>query len=300
MDGITVVVIDNASGEAADLAAQISANGWGSWASVVAAERNGGFSYGNNLGMRSALSALRPPEFFVLLNPDTEVRPGALGHLKNFMLTHPEVGIVGPSYENQDGSPWPIAFQFPNLFGQFEQAAKIGIISKLLRRWIVAKVMPPTDARVDWVAGACMMIRRDVVNDVGLMDEDYFLYFEEVDFCLQAQRAGWPCWYVPASRVMHISGYSTGVSGEKRNFKPLPDYWFASRTRYFAKNFGLSYARLIDAACIVGLTFSLVKRILTRQESSDPPRYFYDFVKTSVLFMSKKRVVRRIRANNLN
>ena len=298
MNAVSVLVVDNASGEAATLAAQIRENGWSTWASVVAAERNGGFSYGNNLGMRPALSAHAPPEYFVLLNPDTEVRPGALGHLRHFMEMHPEIGIVGPSYENQDGSSWPIAFQFPNLLGQFEQAAKIGLISKLLQRWIIAKVMPPIDARVDWVAGACMMVRREVVNDIGLMDEDYFLYFEEVDFCFQAQRSGWPCWYVPTARVMHISGYSTGVSGEKRNSKPLPDYWLASRTRYFVKNCGLTCARLIDAVCIVGLMMSFLKRIVTRQESTDPPRYFYDFVRASVLFMPKKFAMRRVKGTH--
>src|SRR4029453_12548636 len=126
------------------------------------------------------------------------------------------------------------------------------------------------------------------------MDEGYFLYFEEVDFCLRANRSGWPCWYVPQSRVMHIAGQRTGVSSRERKLRRMPAYWFASRSRYFVKNHGLVYARMADIAFGVGLTIWMLRRPLTRRRNTDPPGLLADFWRTSVLFQSKRKVRRRI------
>lgn len=209
---IRVTVVDNASGDAPALKEAITANGWEGWVELIIAERNGGFSYGNNRGIEAALRWAKPPEYFLLLNADTEIRGRAVGSLASFLDGHPEVGIAGSSFENPDGSDWPLAFRFPSIASQFEEGVRLGFVTRLLRPYVVAKVMAREPAPTDWVAGASMMIRRRVIDEIGLMDEGYFLYFEEVDYCLAAYRKGWPCWYVPQSRVMHICGQSTGVS----------------------------------------------------------------------------------------
>ena len=291
---IRVVVVENASGDADALGRAIHENGWETWVSLIIAEQNGGFSYGNNRGIEGALKQAAPPAYFLLLNPDTEVRKGAIRALVEYMDAHKTVGIAGSSYENEDGSEWPIAFRFHTVWSQLESAVRLGLVSRVLRGWLVAKTMGREPEQTDWVAGASMMIRREVIDAIGLMDEGYFLYFEEVDYCLRALRAGWPCWYVPQSRIMHISGQSTGVSGKDRNLKRMPAYWFASRSRYFVKNHGLAYARLTDLAFGLGLGIFSLRRWILRQTDSNPPGMFADFWKSSVLFCGRAEVLRRI------
>ena len=112
--------------------------------------------------------------------------------------------------------------------------ARIGLVSRLLRRSIVAPPPARVACRVDWLAGASMMIRRPVLDEAGLFDEAFFLYFEETDLCRRALAAGWSTWYVPESRVAHIGSASTGM---KRR-EPRPAYWFASRRHYLRKHDG--------------------------------------------------------------
>ncbi len=125
------------------------------------------------------------------------------------------------------------------------------------------------------------MIRREVFEAVGLLDEAYFMYFEEVDFCLRAARAGWRCWYVPASRVVHLVGQSSGVT-DPRLRKRRPAYWFESRRRYFVKNHGAVVAMLADAAWAAGFAVWRVRRFLQRRQDNDPPKLLLDFIRHSV------------------
>jgi N-acetylglucosaminyl-diphospho-decaprenol L-rhamnosyltransferase len=290
---IRVTVVENDSGEGDTIAAAIRDNGWSGWAALTRAPRNGGFSYGNNRGIEPALHSAQPPDFFLILNPDTEIRRGAIRTLVEFLDANPRVGIAGSSFEYEDGTEWPIAFRFHSVWSQFEQGLRFGPVSRLLRNRTVARTMGREPAHVDWVAGASMMVRRQVFEEIGLMDEGYFLYFEEVDFCLQARRAGWSCWYVPQSRVMHISGQSTGVSAREQKLRRMPAYWFDSRSRYFVKNHGLAYARCADLAFGVGLSLWTVRRVVTGHPPVDPPGMLADFWRTSVLFKSRRNVHRR-------
>lgn len=296
---IRVTVVENNSGDSEMIAAAIRDHGWTNWASLTLAERNGGFSYGNNLGIEPALRWPEPPDYFLLLNPDTEIRHGAIRTLVGYMDAHPTVGIAGSSFETENGADWPFAFRFHSAWSQLEQGIRFGLVSRLLRNRVVARTMGREPAEVDWVAGASMMIRRKVVEDIGLMDEGYFLYFEEVDYCLQARRAGWPCWYVPQSRVMHISGQSTGVSAKEPTLNRMPAYWFLSRSRYFVKNHGLAYARLADFAFGVGLTLWTLRQSLSRYPRNDPPKMLADFWRTSVLFQSGREVQRRLEGRSI-
>src|SRR5262245_21233240 len=96
----------------------------------------------------------------------------------------------------------------------------------LLRLWVVAMKSSAVPQLVDWISGTSMMVRRDVVDSIGGMDENYFLYFEDTDFCLRARKAGLAAWSVPESRVMHISGQSTQLTAHQPAPPRLPDYWF--------------------------------------------------------------------------
>ena len=155
----------------------------------------------------------------------------------------------------------------------------LGAATRLLSRNVVAPPVKDTAHATDWVAGASMIVRRDVIEQVGLMDERYFLYFEEVDYCRKARRAGWSCWYVPTSRVVHLVGQSTGVTDTKRPPRRVPDYWFASRRRYFRQNHGLMYCRLADAAWACSHALWRVRRWLQRKPDNDPPGLLGDFLR---------------------
>ena len=109
---IRAVVVDNASGDLPVIENAVSDNDWSAWVTCVLAPMNGGFAYGNNLGIQRAYLD-GPPAYVHLLNPDAQLRPGAIGTLVSFMEAHPEAGIAGGSFENLDGSDWPFAFRFP-------------------------------------------------------------------------------------------------------------------------------------------------------------------------------------------
>lgn len=282
---VQVIVVDNNSGDgsAEKIATAIRQEGWQDWASVIASPVNGGFSYGNNLAIRTTLELDVPPDYYMLLNPDTEVRSGAIQALVQFMTDHPNAGIAGSCIEKENGDLKPLAFRFPSVFSELDSGLRLGLVSKLLNRWKVALEMPLDHPRpVDWLPGACMIIRRDVFQSIGLMDEHYFLYYEETDFCLQAKRAGWTCWFVPESRVMHLAGQSTGVTGDQEKRKRLPQYVFDSRHRFFVKNYGVAYAMLADLAWVSGLALWRLRSILQRKPYEGCPYLLQDALRNSI------------------
>lgn len=279
--GWKVIVTDNASPDSSGevLVNAISVAGWSDWCEVRLLPKNGGFAYGNN-------AAIPPrgqiPDRVLLLNPDTVVRPGAIGELMRFMDEHPRAGIVGSRLEDPDGTPQISAFNFPTVLSELEGGFRLGVVTKLLSRWMIAPPVRNEAHRCEWVAGACMLIRREVFEEVGLMDEGYFMYYEEVDFCLRAARKGWECWYVPAARVVHLVGQSSGVTDTKKPAKRLPAYWFESRHRYFRKNHGMIYAWAADLAWTVGHLCHRVLRGLRRRPNTDPPKLLQDFLAHAV------------------
>lgn len=287
---IRVTVVDNDSGDgSAELLQQVvEENQWGSWATIVPSDYNGGYAYGNNLVIRPALASEHPPDYVLLLNPDTAIRPEAVWTLATFMENHPQAGICGSGLENLDGSPWPIAFRFPSVFSELDAGLRLGVVTKLLSRWVVAREMGHEATQVDWLPGASMMVRREVFDAIGLMDEQYFLYYEETDFCLQAHRAGWKCWYVPQSRVMHIAGQSTGVTARDSRPKRLPRYWFDSRRRYFTKNHGWLYAAAVDGVWLHSFMLWRLRRLVQRKPDPDPPHMGWDYWRNSTVVTTLK------------
>ncbi len=281
-DMLRVTVVDNASpdGSASAVANAIRKNGWGDWADLSVSGINGGFASGNNLALRSLLRSARAPDLFWLLNPDTRVVAGATRILHDFMRAHPGAGIIGSKLIGGDGSPWPFAFRFPSVLSEIERGMRFGPLTRLLSNSVVLRAMSSEAARVDWLPGASMMVRREVFETVGLMDEGYFLYFEETDFCLAVQRAGWECWYVPDASVIHLAGQSTGLTGGRPTAGRVPRYWFESRRRYFTKNHGVAYALGADVAWAAAHLLWRARRWMNRGEA-DPPALFSDFLRVS-------------------
>jgi N-acetylglucosaminyl-diphospho-decaprenol L-rhamnosyltransferase len=284
---LRVFVVDNASGDSPSIDEAIRTNGWASWVTLITAPKNGGFAYGNNLGIQRAYESARP-DYLYVLNPDTEVRPGAITALVSFLEAEPQAGIAGSSYECVDGRDWPIAFRFPTLISEFSYGLQTGLIARLFKKWTVARPMTKIKQPTDWICGASMMIRTGVFDAIGGFDENYFLYFEETDFCHRARRAGFATWYVPESRVMHIMGQSTKVTDEKTTLERYPGYWFDSRRRYFAVTFGTAHAIVIDFVAVIANSLGFLKR--RAQNRAYIPHYTRDLLKHSILWPSNRNI----------
>jgi GT2 family glycosyltransferase len=290
LPGMRVIVVDGGSADdsAERLALEVKARDWSKWVRVLPVSINGGFAYANNRGIEPALKSPNPPRYVHLLNPDTVIHSGAVAQLVEFLDAHPEVGIAGSRLENPDGSPRSYAFRFPTVVSEFEGGLRLGIVSKLLRRWVSTIANPSRAQRVDWVSGASMMVRQEVFDRIGLLDDGYFLYFEEVDFIRRAARAGWTCWTVPESRVVHLAGQSTGLERGKA-VRRRPGYWYASRSRYFVSNHGLGQKLLADLAWIAGYSMNLVRRALTFSLKDAPPLLLVDFVQNNARLLRDRR-----------
>jgi N-acetylglucosaminyl-diphospho-decaprenol L-rhamnosyltransferase len=279
-----VVVVDNASGDdsLAVLQQGLTALQNPDWIQVEAMPRNDGFAYGNNVVLRQAMAANSPPDYILLLNPDAAVREGAIAPLIQFLDDHPQAGLVGSRLEDPDGTPQTSAFRFPSIWSELDHGLRLGVVSRLIqhRRLAMPIVMEPCLS--DWLAGASLMIRREVLSSAGLFDEDYFLYFEEVDFCHRAQQTGWECWYIPESRVVHLVGQSTGVTDTRRSPQRMPQYWFESRRRYFLKFHGAFYTALADLLWMTGFALWRLRRWVFSKPDSDPPYFLWDFFRNSL------------------
>lgn len=278
-----VAVVDGASGDDScpKLAAAIQQHVWADWVTLQAAPENRGFAAGNNYAIQQALTGEQRPEYILLLNPDTIVHPGGIEKLVAFLDRHADVGIVGSRLENRDGSAQCSAFRFHTIWGEIDSGARLGLISRLLAKHVVAPPVSPIPVETDWVCGASMLVRRAVFDDVGLLDDGYFMYFEEVDFCYRARQAGWKCWYEPASRVIHLVGQASGMGQANQGPRRLPAYWFESRRRYFVKNHGRLYAALADLGWILTHLTWRVRAVVQRKPKLDPPYLLTDFVRHS-------------------
>lgn len=277
MEGLEggIIIVDNDSGDGSHdrLVAGVAERGW-SRVRVIQSGRNGGFGAGNNVGIRAGLPGGRP-DYVYILNSDAFPAVDAIRVLHDHLQTHPQVGFAGSYIHGTDGEPHRTAFRFPSIAGEFEAAVRFGPVSRLLRRRIVAMPIPEVTTRVDWMAGASMMIRQDVLDRVGLFDERFFLYFEETELCRRMARAGWPGDYVPASRVAHVGSASTGM----KTWTRIPGFWLDSRWRYFTTVHGRAYAVAATLALLAGGMLWRLRVALQGKPLTDPPGFLGDLAR---------------------
>jgi GT2 family glycosyltransferase len=280
--GARVAVLENGTGgdAFARLRAAIDENVWGAWCDLTEVHPNRGFTGGNNIVIRAALASSDPPEYVLLLNADTIVHDGALEALVEFMDREPRAGIAGSTLLGADGTVQASPFRFMGVVSEFERGLRLGVVSRLLSRWRTTYPTPAAACSVEWVSGACMILRRTMLDQVGLLDEGLYTYFDDIDICLRARRAGWQTWFVPESRIVHLEGASTGIV--RRVVKRRPDYWFQARRRFFLKNHGALYTALADAAFTAGFALWRARRWVQRKPDLDPPHMLGDFVRHSV------------------
>jgi GT2 family glycosyltransferase len=176
------------------------------WVLLIANQENRGFAAANNqaLGLVSA-------DFVLLLNPDTEILPGSIDRLIDFMQSHPQAGVVAPQLLNSDGSIQRSCRAFPTFLGMLYELLGLSRLApgvKEFRKYKMLDWQHDDERQVDQPEGACLLIRRETFEQVGLLDEGYFMLFEEVDWCYRAKQLGWEIWFTPGAQVIHHYGQS--------------------------------------------------------------------------------------------
>lgn len=228
-----VIVVDNASGD--DSADRIESGiiSGGLHAEVLRSPINGGFAAGMNQGIAAAEA-----DAYVLLNSDTILRPNALANLREAMRANPDAGIIGPALLDENGKTVSSHFRDLKPPAELLRAAQTGPLGKVLRSFelVLPKTTRPMEP--DWIAFACVLVRREVIERVGLLDDGYFMYFEDIDYCRRAREAGFKVLYWPAAEVVHFAGSSSGVTAQAKQRKRAPRYYYEARARYYAKHFG--------------------------------------------------------------
>lgn len=224
---LEILVVDSAStdGSAAMVRAEFPR------ARLIASDRNLGYAGGNNAGAAAASG-----RYILLLNPDTEVRPGALARLVSYMDSRPRVGAAGPQLLWPDGSIQSSRRRFPTLGSLFWE-------STLLEQWFPGNRYarayhmddrsPLEPQAVDWVVGAALLVRRQAWQQVGPLEETFFMYFEETDWCRRCARAGWEVHYLPQARIVHYEGKSSEQALAARTLR-----FQRSKLLYTRKYFG--------------------------------------------------------------
>jgi N-acetylglucosaminyl-diphospho-decaprenol L-rhamnosyltransferase len=258
-----VTVVDNASGDGS--AEMVDAEF--PWVRVIRNDRNAGFGSAHNQAMRDATG-----RYLMVLNSDAIPRTGALRTLVDFLEAHPNVAVAGPKLRSPDGTVQPSRRRFPTLATLFLESAQLQRLSPgnpVLRRYYVADRSDDEPQEVDWLVGACLCVRASAVLDVGLFDERFFMYSEELDWCRRFRAGGWRVAYVPSAEVLHLEGASSrlDLAARDRRFQ-------ASKLQYAAKWHGPGAARALRTylvieylvrACEEGVKMALGSRVGERR-----------------------------------
>lgn len=228
---------------------------------LIRNNQNLGFARANNQGL-----ALARGRYLMLLNPDTQVRPTALSELMSFMENDQTAGAAGPKLLNPDGSLQISCYPVPTLVRELWRMLHLDRLHPLAAYppswWQSGQPLP-----VDMVQGACLMLRREALRQVGMLDEGFFMYTEEVDLCLRLRNVGWRVYWVPSAEVTHYGGQSTRQSSEAM-FLEL----YKSKILFFRKHYGRAaaaiYKGILTATSLARLALSPVAALVDRSGSA--------------------------------
>lgn len=267
-----VVVVDNASGDDSveKLERAIAERGWGRVELVVSA-RNGGFAAGNNLGI-----ARVEAEAYLLLNSDTLVRPGAVARLWQTLQEHPELGLLGPRIEFEDGTPQGSCFRLPTPLSELIAASGTAPVRRLLAGWDIhlpagAPARPP-----DWTSFCAVLIRGETLQRAGPLDEGFFMYYEDVDYCRRVREAGFVIGHTPDARVVHHCGATSPVERLTEARERRPRYFYAARSRFFRRAHGRLGLLLANLLWTLGHGLARLREIFGGKEPHAVERELFD------------------------
>jgi len=264
LDGRIVVVDNHSSDDSPEIIqAWLAQHDVAGKVLFIQSEHNSGFSSGNNIGIKSCNA-----RHYVLLNSDTLIRPGAIRIILNTALQYPKAGLISPRLEWPDGTGQESCFRFITPFGELISASQTGLIAWLFSRYIVAWPVQTQIARPQWTSFACVLVRDEVFQQVGLLDDGYFMYFEDAEFCHRACKAGWEIVHNPEARVVHLRGGSSPVKKQTRLKKRVPRYFYESRTRYFYQTCGWLGLTSANLLWWLGRTVSGIRQLLGRSDKA--------------------------------
>lgn len=233
-------------------------------ATLIASDTNRGFAGGNNIALRAMAAMERPPRYILLLNSDTVAHPEALGHLVSFLDATPRAGVAGAQLLYGDGSFQHGAFSFPTLWMVLFDFWPLH--NRLADSWLNGRYPPSRYAAgapfpIDHPLGAALMMRWETFAEIGPLDEGYFMYCEEIDWCLRAKKAGWEIYCVPQARVVHLVGQSSNQFREAM-FLAL----WQSRYRLAEKHYSRAYRWALRRIVAAGMAAEerRVRRALRR------------------------------------
>lgn len=193
-----IILVDNNSAETIELEAKGAITGL----VFVKNPSNVGMGAGNNVGIRRASG-----RYVLVLNPDTEVEPSAIRAMVAYLQEHADTGLVGPKLIYPDGTPQESCYRYPNLVLPLVRRTFLGSFAKDYLDYYLLKNLDLTKPQaVDWIMGSCLLIRREVLDRVGLFDERFFMYFEDTDLCRRINNAGFKVVYLPSALVIHHHG----------------------------------------------------------------------------------------------
>ena len=204
----------------------------------------------------------------MLLNSDTLVRPKAIRILLETALHFPEAGLVSPRLEWPDGTGQESCFRFQTPFSELIGASQTGMVERLLRKYIIAMPVQTQVAWPQWTSFACVLIKAEVFKKIGLLDEGYFMYFEDVEFCHRARKAGYKIVHNPDARVVHLRGGSSPVKEQTRLKKRVPKYFYESRTRYFCQTYGWAGLTSANLLWWMGRLISRTRQSMGRSDKA--------------------------------
>lgn len=273
---VHVYLVDNASTDDSTILLDAARTPeWQRHVTFLAETTNHGFGRGNNLAFEAM--AASAPDMVFLLNPDASLQNEALAILAEFLRDTPDVAVAGAQIVQPGSGPVAAAFRFPTAMNEFAGATGFGPIMRAFARWRLPLPADLPAGPVDWIAGAAVMLRYDVVRDMGGFDSRFFLYYEEVELMRRIKNAGWQIWYQPAALVSHVEGASTNVKSNVTTRKRKPAYWYDSWQYYFRKTHGRSGALLAAFAWLSGATINHVISVLRGRPPSRPLNFFSDF-----------------------
>lgn len=282
---VEVHVVDNASPDdsASQLAAAHQTHKWGARVTLYPETTNHGFGRGNNVVLEKLAKRDTPPDYIYLLNPDAQLKNETLAIGATFLADHPHVGVLGcRAYNPGDPAPVTAAFRFPGLISTFTHALNFGPVSRAFKSHEVALGADLETQRVDWISGAGVMARFDVLQEAGFFDREYFLYYEEVDLILQCARRGWECWHLAEAEIIHIEGALTDVRSADNNRPRRPAYLYHSWQYYFRKNHGRAKALACAFAWIIGATLNHGLSRIRGQQPRAAQKFYSDFYRAAV------------------
>ncbi len=218
---------------------------------LVETGENLGFTRGNNLGISESRGS-----YVLLLNPDTEIRGDAPDILVSYLKERPRVGIVGPQLLNPDGTVQSSRRRFPTLATAVMESTVVQGWSPrnpVLARYYILDRPDEEVQAVDWLVGACLLVRRQAVEEVGLLDERFFMYSEELDWCRRMMGAGWRVVYLPTAQVVHHGGKSSEQVLPVRHI-----HFQRSKILYFRKHHGRLQAIFLRVFLLANYAYLLL------------------------------------------